>query len=258
MKNAGSREVSLPAPAPRRRPHGRLLLVIAILALVYLWLGPGGQPEPALATVSVETGQIAVHRADAGDDEAVYLGGSASLQRGDGVSTGETGEAILGVGEGRAFLGSNTDLTVLQLQNKPLLRGLEVSLALENGEIDADMASLGLGGSFVLETDIVTVTGSDLRCVAIRGESVTVEAHGATVWVSQGQERVSLSDGQYVRAVLGQPLQVQGEALIDPTRTPRPRSTAPSLRSSSSICARSPAGRSAPRAGTVAASRCAI
>jgi LysM repeat protein len=91
------------------------------------------------------------------------------------------------------------------------------------------MSSLGLGGSFALETDIVTVKGSAFRCVVREGESVTVEASEGIVSVRQGSDTVSLARGQRLTAVLGQPLLVEGEPVKAPTRTPRSSSTRPPL-----------------------------
>jgi LysM repeat protein len=206
------------------------LLLFALAAmLVYGWARLGTGPEPVAATVRVVTGQISILRADAGADETVVIGETATVQRGDGIVTGMTGEAILSVGQGDAFLGSNAELLVLEMQKGSLLRGLAVSLALERGEIDAEMDSLGLGGSFVLETDIVTVKGPAFRCVVREGESVTVEVSAGLVSVTQGRDSVTLSRGQRLTAVLGRPLLVEGEPVKAPTRTPRSSSTRPPL-----------------------------
>jgi hypothetical protein len=223
MKRTVAQDASLPGPAPRRSHRGCLLLIV-VAVLLYLWVVGRTSPEPMQGTVSVKTGQITLRRADAGADEAVYTGQEATVQRGDGITTGGQGEAVLTVGGGEVFLGDNSEVLILQLEKRSLLRGLELALALEAGELDVDMASLGLGGSFVVETDIVTVMGTGFRCVA-DSRSVTVDVSERTVRVTQGKESATLVRGQRLTAVLGQPLVVEGAPEVEPTRTPRARST---------------------------------
>lgn len=225
MKGSTRRNAPEPQPEPARSSHRGLLLVVFAAALILGWLRLGARPEPFAATVRVVTGQISVFRADAGADETLYIEETASVQRGDGIDTGATGEAIVSVGRGEVFLGTNAEVRVLELHKDSLTRALTVSLALEHGEIDAEMASLGLGGSFVLETDVVTVKGSAFRCLADEGGSITVEPSAGVVSVTQGREAVSLSRGQRVTAILGRPLLVEGEPVKAPTRTPRSSAT---------------------------------
>jgi hypothetical protein len=223
MKTTVAQDSPLPGPAPRR-PHRGCLLLIVVAVLLCLWVVGRTSPEPVQGTVSVKTGQITLRRADAGADEAVYTGQEATVQRGDAIDTGGQGEAVLKVDGGEVFLGDNSEVLILLLERRSLVRGLKLSLALDAGELDVDMASLGLGGSFVVETDIATVMGTGFRCVA-EGGSLTVVVSEGTVRVSAGIESATLQRGQRVTAVLGQSIVVEGEPELAPTRTPRARFT---------------------------------
>ncbi len=225
MRRAPNPEPEEVAPPPRRSRRGCLLLALVGMALLgYVWLRSGTRAVPILATVTGETGEVYIRHADA-EDERLYAGQVATLQRGDTLDTGGSGEATLSIGENSVFVAGSTVLRVEQLEKAPFPRGFEIVLFLEEGEIDAGMQALGWGGAFHVDTEIVTIHGSQFRCVAVQGESVSVQAYGGTLKIEQGREAVKLQRGQRLLAVPGQPMRVEGEVQIDPSRTPRSRST---------------------------------
>jgi len=204
-----------------RHHRGRRLLVLAMIALsLYATLRLGSAPEPLLATATAESGQVVVHRADAGANELLSPGESASLQRGDSLATSGDGAARFSVGEGLVLLAGDSELLVLELHRRPLLGGVSVALGLQRGEIEASMGALGLGGSFVLETGVITIEGTGFWCRVQPDNRVAVESYDAAR-VSQGAESVSLGRGQRLTAALGEALRVEGEPEPPPARTRR-------------------------------------
>lgn len=225
MRRAPNPEPEEVASPPRHSRRGCLLLALVAVALLgYVWLRSGTRVVPVLATVTGETGEVYLRHADA-QDERVYAGQVATLQRGDTLDTGMSGEATLSIDENSVFVAGNTVLRIEQLQKAPFPRGLEIALFLEEGEIDAGMEALGWGGAFRVDTDILTIDGSQFRCVVVAGESVAVQAYGGSLKIEQGRESINLQRGQRLLAVPGQPMQVEGEVQVDPSRTPRSRST---------------------------------
>ncbi len=212
------------APAPRSRRGCVLLVLVAMALLGYVWLRSGTRAVPIVAKVTGETGEVYIRHADA-EDERLYAGRAATLQRGDTLDTGVSGEATLSIGENSVFVAGNTLLQVEQLQKAPFPRGLDIVLYLEQGEIDAGMEALGWGGAFRVDTGMLTIEGSQFRCVVVKAESVSVQAYGRTLKIEQGRESVRLQRGQRLLAMPGQPMQVVGEVQVDPSRTPRVRST---------------------------------
>ncbi len=221
MRHAPNPEPEEAASLPQRSRRGCLLLALVAVALLgYIWLRAGTRGVPIVATVTGETGEVYLRHADA-EDERVYAGQVATLQRGDTLDTGLSGEATLSIGENSVFVAGNTVLQIEQLEKAPFPRGPRIALFLEEGEIDAGMEALGWGGAFHVDTGILTIDGSQFRCVVAEGESVSVQAYGGTLKIEQGRESVNLQRGQRLLAVPGQPMQVEGEVQVDPTRTPR-------------------------------------
>jgi len=212
-------------PARTRPARGCLPLTIAIV-LVFFWLSTQGHPEPILASVKVVTDAVTVQRADAGADETVYIGQVTTLQRGDGVDTGSSGEAVLLVDKGEAFLGDNTRVALLKSERRPVWRGLDIGLVLEEGEIDAEMPALGLAGRLVVETKDATIRGAVFHCV-LEGGHLIVDAPRGDVVVTRGRDRVSLERGQRVSVSPGDPLVAEGEVEAEPSRTPGAAATRP-------------------------------
>jgi LysM repeat protein len=218
-------EVPTP-PARRRSPSGALFLLLLCLASVlFAWARDTAHPEPVAASLRVEAGSVTIVRADARASERLSAGDTALLQRGDQVVTEALAAAVLSMASGQVTLDAGTSVAILQLQRVPLWRGLEAVLALERGELAADMGSaLTPGGSFSVETDVVTVSGPTFRCVVTPGERVRVDGVHGRARVTQGEDAVSLQSGQYLSAALGQPLAVEGAVAREPEPTRRSRS----------------------------------
>lgn len=190
-----------------------LLAVIVALA-AFNWLQNRSKEIPSTATLTVVSGEATVSRADAGSDPALRPGEKSTLQRGDQVSTGEASKAKLTFGSGETIeLGSNARLSILDLHQSATTKGLEVKLALHQGQSLTQIRHvLFQGMRFEIETSVATVSahGTIFRCDVIDKDHVYVEVLDGIVQVAMGEQTVDLETGQAVNAYLGQPLQLIG------------------------------------------------
>jgi LysM repeat protein len=197
--------------APRRTSLIVTLVVVGLVgvALAYLWVQSRNQPLPLAATLTVQSGEAALLRADGTSPLAVKVGETTTLQRGDEVRTNAEGRARLAFSTDETLdLGSKASLIVLELHGAPVTRALVAVLALHEGRVLARIRPALLRETrFEIETVVATVkaTGTVFQCDALSKSRLYVAVYEGVVHVSMGERAVDVQAGQAVEARLGQP-----------------------------------------------------
>ncbi len=213
----------------KRRTISILLFVMAVIAVLgaFNWLQQRNRPIPTTATLTVLSGEATVTRADAGADPPLPEGKKTTLQSGDGVRTTAQGKARLTfVGGETVELGSETELTILELHQSPLSRALVATLALHGGKtLTRIRHMLFQGMRFTIETRVATVQarGTIFEYNLVDKNHVYVAVYDGVVNVSMGEQSVDLQANQALDAHLGQPLTpVDISASPPPEMSPSP------------------------------------
>jgi LysM repeat protein len=175
------------------------------------------------ATLTVQSGEATIVRADAGADRPLGPGGTASLQRGDAIRTGASGRALLDLGgDTSATLLPSTHVSILDLSLNPISQLSVVLLDLLAGGLHVE-TPIGLlpRHRVEIETQVATVgaKGGRLECGVVDAQRVRVRVDQGASTVSMGSQSIELKEGQSIEAILGQPLVVH-------SAIPLPRATA--------------------------------
>ena len=211
-----------------RRSVVVLLIMFALICIwgVARWAQQEGGMAPTSASLLVLGGTATVQRADAGTDAPLAAGKTTTLQTGDTVTLSADARARLTLGNDQIIeLGEGASLTILQLQRTGLLRTLEAAVALQSGDLLAQMTdTMAQSGQLRIETMAVTVeaTGASIACQVITSDETFVAVYRGTATVSMGEQTTQLEPGQGVQAVLGQPLTLVSVEIPATSEAPTP------------------------------------
>jgi LysM repeat protein len=186
-----------------------ILVVFALICIwgVAHWVQQQGGIAPGSASLLVLGGTATIERADAGTDAPLAAGKTATMQTGDTVTLSDDARARLTLGNNQTLeLGAGTSVTILQLQRTGLLRTLEATVALQSGDLLAQMSdTMTQSSNLRVETMAVTVeaTGATLECEVVSTNETHVAVYKGLATVSMGEQTTQLEPGQGVQAVLG-------------------------------------------------------
>ncbi|MHB0859299.1 MAG: LysM peptidoglycan-binding domain-containing protein [Anaerolineae bacterium] len=209
------------AQAHKRPSAVVLVLLVGLVGLATLkWLQTGSGPAPATVVLTVQSGEVTVTRADAGELPVLRESEKFTLQRGDEVRTSVAGKSRLTFPGGETCeLGSSTDVQILELYQAPVSKALTVVLALNEGKTTTRIRHMLLPGmKFQIDTPVATVQakGTFFRCDVLGNDRITVVVYDGVVNVSMGEASLDVLAGQGVEAVLGRPLEAVAMAVPSP------------------------------------------
>ncbi|MHB1293380.1 MAG: LysM peptidoglycan-binding domain-containing protein [Anaerolineae bacterium] len=209
-------------PQARKRPSAVIIVLsVALVGLAALrWFQVGSGPVAAIVTLTVQSGDATVTRADAGESPVVLEGEKVTLQRGDEVRTSVAGKSRLTFPGGETCeLGSDTAIRIMELSQAPVSKALTVVLALYEGKTTSRIRHMLFPGTkYQIDTPVATVQakGTHFRCDVVDEDAISVVVYDGVVNVSMGESSVDVLAGQGLDAVLGQPLQAVAAAAPSP------------------------------------------
>lgn len=188
------------------------IFVVLILLGISRWAQDLAKPMPAMAGLTILSGEATIVRADAGAGSPLKAGEATTLQGGDQVLTGSDARVRLAFkGGATTELGSNTRLTLLELYESPFTRAPTAVLALHEGRTLTRVEQVPLrGGHFEIETAAISVQarGTLFQCDAPNKNQSYVAVFEGLVRVTMGEQSIELKAGQAVNARLGVTLTV--------------------------------------------------